>query len=88
MLKCEICAPQIVGSRVGAEVTNVNAEALRSQMWMDVVVVKPLDGDDGEGALGNIDVIVMACDVGLVVVVAGGVGLWRCLMWRSKRLQT
>ena len=49
MLKCEICAPQIVGSRVGAEVTNVNAEALRSQMWMDVVVVKPLDGDDGEG---------------------------------------
>ena len=77
MLKCEICAPQIVGSRVGAEVTNVNAEALRSQMWMDVVVVKPLDGDDGEGALGNIDVIVMACDVGLVVVVAGGVGLWR-----------
>ena len=49
VLKCEICAPQIVSSRGGAEVTNVNAEALRSQMWMDVVVVKPLNGDDGEG---------------------------------------
>ena len=49
VLKCEICAPQKVSSMVGAEVTNVSAEALRSQMWMDVVVVKPLDGDDGEG---------------------------------------
>ena len=75
VLKCEICAPQIVSSRGGAEVTNVNAEALRSQVWMDVVVVKPFDGDDGEGALGNKAIMVMECDVGLVVVMAGGVGL-------------